>query len=270
MDEDDNCPAGAGSSSEPDEEDQETHETGHSRAAASAASNPAFLAKTKFSQEKYLRKKQKKYSKEVKLLKPCLKDFCESGIPPIRADMLGSLLRFSGANFGSTVAVVDDVFGIITAGFLQRGCNVERYVLGRATGQERAQCAFGLERSPNLFVHRSLTSDEAIESKYDSVAIAIATSAETTIQESFEALQGKLKLCGTLVCYSRTIEPLLALLYKLRENPVEGQETRFINVQLTEQMLREHEIVKERTHPIMTQSLGLFQGFLLSAIKVCA
>jgi hypothetical protein len=61
---------------------------------------------------------------------------------------------------------------------------------------------------------------------------------------------------------------LLALVYKLRANPEEGQEIRFINVQLTEQMLREHEIVKERTHPIMKQSIALFRGFILSAIKV--
>jgi tRNA A58 N-methylase Trm61 len=92
--------------------------------------------------------------------------------------------------------------------------------------------------------------------------------AEATIEQVFEALNARLKVAGTLVIYSCYIEPLLELIYKLRADPIEGQETRYLNVQLTEQMLREHEIIKERTHPIMKQSIGLFKGFILSAIKV--
>jgi len=254
------------------EEDNSTPESsttghvGHSRAVNSALKNAGFLSKTKFSQEKYLRKKHQKYSKEITMLKPSLRDFCEAGMTPVRADMAGSLLRFAGVRQGSVVGLVDDGIGIVTTGLLQRVCEIDRYVLGKATGTERAQCVFNLDNSPLTTVLNDLKDPNA--RFYDSLVIVNSGQAEASIEEVFDALNPKLKVSGTLVIYSCYIEPLLALVYKLRANPEEGQEIRFINVQLTEQMLREHEIVKERTHPIMKQSIALFRGFILSAIKV--
>ena len=263
-------------SSESDEElngkDLEKTETdtgahsGHSRAIDSALNNPAFTQKTKFSQEKYLRKKHQKYSKEITMLKPSLKDFCDGGMVPVRADILGSITRFAGVRCGSVVGIVDDGVGIVTTALLQRECLIDRYVLGKATGTERAQCVFNLDKSPLL---QNLTKlDDPAARYYDSLVIVNSGLAEASIREAFEALQKRLKIAGTLVIYSAYIEPLLSLVYELRQEPREDQDFRYLNVQLTEQMLREHEIVKERTHPIMKQSIGLFKGFVLSAIKV--
>ena len=262
----------SGSDEDVESADQEKAESdpgkhsGHSRAIDSALNNPAFSQKTKFSQEKYLRKKHQKYSKEITMLKPSLKDFCDGGMVPVRADMLGSILRFAGVRCGSVVGIVDDGVGIVTTALLQRECLIDRFVLGKATGTERAQCVFNLDKSP-LFQNLTSLEDSAAR-YYDSVIIVNSGLAEDSIQEAFEGLQKRLKVAGTLVIYSAYIEPLLSLVYELRREPTEDQEFRYLNVQLNEQMLREHEIVKERTHPIMKQSIGLFKGFILSAIKV--
>ena len=240
--------------------------TGHSRAIDSALNNPAFSSKTKFSQEKYLRKKHQKYSKEITMLKPCLKDFCDGGMVPVRADMLGSIMRFTGAKAGSVVGIVDDGIGIVTTALLQRECLLDRFVLGKATGTERAQCVFNLDKSS---LTRALTSlNDPTARVYDSIVIVNSGEAEASIDDVFRALEKRLKVAGTVVIYSAYIEPLLKLVYELRQEPKEGDVHRYLNVQLTEQMLREHEILKERTHPIMKQSIGLFKGFILSAIKV--
>lgn len=238
---------------------------GHSRATESAFKNEAFLSKTKFSQEKYLRKKHEKFAKEITVLKPSLNEFCDLNTVTIRGDLLGSLVRFSGARQGSVVAVVDDGAGILTTALTQRLCEVDRFVFGRNTGQERAQHIFGVEKADNLKVYRNM--DEATRF-YDSVVVVHNGTAECDLGDIFQKLSPKLKLGGNIAFYCRNIEPLFSILYDLRKSPEDVQANRFINVQLTEQLCREIEIVKDRTHPIMQQSVYLFQGFILSAIKV--
>ena len=241
-----------------------TEHMGHIRAMESAINNDAFLGKTKFSQEKYLRKKHEKFAKEVTILKPTIGDFCDSHTTEIRADMLGSLLRFAGSRQGTSVALVDDANGIITAALLQRQSIVDRYIFGKRSGQERAMHMFGVEKSESLRVLR----DEFPEDRYyDSIIIAHNGTSEFDIAPMFEKLEPRLKLGGTIAIYARNIEPLLSLLFKLR-CPEEDSEFRYLNVQMTEQMCREQEIIQDRTHPIMNQSIHLFQGFILSAIKV--
>ena len=244
-------------------------DVGHIRALESALNNDAFLNKTTFSQEKYLRKKHKKYAKEFTVLKPSLIAFCEANPTEIRADMLGSLLRFAGANSRSAVAVVDDAAGLITASLLLMGCKVDRYIFGKSTGQERGQHMFGVENSENLRVIRDMSEAKSTRA-YDSILIAHNGTGEFEIDHIFNALQGQLKLSGTIAFYSRNIEPMLKLFHQLRTDTEAGSESRYINLQLTEQMFREQEILKDRTHPVMQQSINLFKGFILSGIKVVA
>ena len=126
---------------------------------------------------------------------------------------------------------------------------------------------FGLEKPEKLLVIRHETV-KATGTSYDSLMLSHNGTAEVTIQEAFRALEPMLKHAGGLAIYSRTIEPLLEILYSMRKSSDRIAESRFINIQLTEQMRREQEILKERTHPIMQQSLSLYQGFILSALKV--
>lgn len=245
---------------------ERTH-VGHLRALESALSNDAFLGKTKFSQEKYLRKKYRKYAKEITILKPTIADFCEANPAEIRSDMLGSLLRFSGTQSGSIVAAIDDVAGILTAALLQIGCKVERYVFGKNSGQERCQHMFGLDKSENVLVKRD-AADTMPGRVYDSIVIAHNGTPEFDVEKAFQQLVPFLKVSGTIALYARNIEPLLSVLYQLRIDSNSSRDSSFINVQLTEQMCREQEIIQHRTHPVMQQSIFLFKGFILSGIKV--
>ena len=252
-----------------DEQEGETQHVGHLRAMESALGNDAFLSKTRFSQEKYLRKKYHKYAKEITILKPTVADFCEANATEIREDMLGSLLRFSGVCHGSRVAVVDDVAGILTASLLLRGCYVDRYVYGKSTGQERGLHLFGVEKSDKMVSIRDPPTIPVGKS-YESIIVASNGSSEFDFDSLFKEFEPHLRVSGNIVFYARNIEPLLKLLYELRTEPDEEDSTKFLNVQLTEQMFREQEIIKERTHPVMQQSINLFKGFILSAIKVKA
>jgi hypothetical protein len=262
-----------GDLSSSDEKDDDVPETssslhvGHIRALESALNNQAFSSKTRFSQEKYLRKKHQKYAKEITVLKPSLNDFCDANPTEIRGDMLGSLIRFSAVRHGSHVAVVDDVAGVLTASLLLLGCKVDRYVFGRSSGQERGQHMFSVEKSVNLLVMREHDGGQQPRS-YDAVVIAHNGTTEFDVRDAFKTLEPSLKLSGSLAIYCRNVEPLLRLFHEIRLQNNETNESRFINVQLTEQMCRELEVVKDRTHPVMQQSIYLFKGFILSGIKV--
>jgi hypothetical protein len=239
--------------------------SGHNRATESALNNQAFLTKSDFSQEKYLRKKHEKFAKEITVLKPCMNDFCASNSVEIHGDVLGSLIRFSGARQGSVVAVVDDGQGIVTAALSQRCCTIDRFVFGKDTGQQKAQQMFGVDKSERITLRRNFEESERV---YDSLILVHNGTFESGVDSIFRGLKKRLKLGGSIAFYCRNIEPLLNLLYELRSAPASDQETRFVNVQLTEQMCREIEILTDRTHPVMQQSIHLFQGFILSGIKV--
>ena len=252
----------------PVEQSSEAH-IGHIRALESALNNEAFLSKTKFSQEKYLRKKHNKYAKELTVLKPSINDFCDANPSEIRGDMLGSLIRFSGVRHGSSVAVVDDAGGILSASLLIQGCKIDRYVFGRSSGQERGQYMFSVDKSQDINVIRD-PSEAKPNRAYDAIIIVHNGTTEFDVGAVVKDLEPYLKLSGCLAIYTRNIEPVLNLFHDLRLPKDEQAETRYINVQLTEQMCREIEVLKDRTHPVMQQSIYLFKGFILSGIKVAA
>jgi hypothetical protein len=258
----------ASSSDEPMETPQESNDAhiGHMRAVESALNNEAFLSKTKFSQEKYLRKKHNKYAKELTVLKPSIHDFCEANPTEIRGDMLGSLIRFSGVRHGSTVALVDDAGGITSATLLIQGCKVDRYVFGRSSGQERGQHMFGVDKYTQLNVIRDM-GDATTNRSYDAIIIVHNGTPEFDVCAVVKQLEPFLKLSGCLAIYTRNIEPVLNLFHELRVPQEKDALTRFINIQLTEQMYREIEVLKDRTHPVMQQSIYLYKGFILSGIK---
>uniref|UniRef100_A0A0G4G8V6 tRNA (adenine(58)-N(1))-methyltransferase non-catalytic subunit TRM6 n=1 Tax=Chromera velia CCMP2878 TaxID=1169474 RepID=A0A0G4G8V6_9ALVE len=66
---------------------------------------------------------------------------------------------------------------------------------------------------------------------------------------------------GRLVILSSGMQPLSSLLARLQASP------RFCAVRLQEFFIRDHQVLPQRTHPVMKES-RLFEGFLLSAIRV--
>ena len=86
-----------------------------------------FNQKTVYSQEKYLKKKQEKYSNYIRIYKPnttllCDMWFNQGGHKPgqIRIDSLAHMLNLCNLRSGCKYIVVDNYFGIVSAAILER------------------------------------------------------------------------------------------------------------------------------------------------------
>jgi tRNA (adenine-N(1)-)-methyltransferase non-catalytic subunit len=86
-----------------------------------------FAQKTEFSQEKYLRKKQKKHNPIMTVRRPSARTLCQAmfykeprKIGFLRVDALGLLLAKAGVRANSKVVVVDGPGGLLTAAACER------------------------------------------------------------------------------------------------------------------------------------------------------
>ncbi|PAV91453.1 hypothetical protein WR25_01747 [Diploscapter pachys] len=79
-------------------------------------------------------------------------------------------------------------------------------------------------------------------------------------QSLLEKLYPHLKMSGTISIFSPQLNPLLEAYDWLRQNHT------VVQMQLSDQMCRNMQVLPDRTHPLMSQSIG--GGFILSGIKV--
>lgn len=106
-----------------------------------------FKDKHKFSQEKYITKKQKKYDEPVTLHKPSVRLLCDMyyiqdplQISNLRIDTLSQLLSFVNVQAGGKFAVFEDgTKGLITAAMLQRMGSTGNLVQLNHKGQPQRQ-----------------------------------------------------------------------------------------------------------------------------------
>ncbi|CAK8536093.1 unnamed protein product [Lathyrus sativus] len=91
------------------------------------ANSASFDKKTSFSQEKYRRKKQKKYAPRVLIKRPVARSICEAyfkknplKIGFLRVDTLSLLLSMANVSSNSDILVVDMVGGILTGAVAER------------------------------------------------------------------------------------------------------------------------------------------------------
>ncbi|KAI9209595.1 Gcd10p family-domain-containing protein [Polychytrium aggregatum] len=90
-------------------------------------SSSTFDKKTEFSKTKYIKRKERKFSKIIQLRKPTIHGLCEFffkekpvKIRDIRVDTLAQLLAFTNVRAGSKMLVVDDTSGLIVSALLER------------------------------------------------------------------------------------------------------------------------------------------------------
>ncbi|CAJ0578278.1 unnamed protein product, partial [Mesorhabditis spiculigera] len=76
---------------------------------------------------------------------------------------------------------------------------------------------------------------------------------------ALEYLYGYLRPAGTIVVYGPVLQPIIATHNWLRTKNA-------VNVQMQDQMYRMHQVLPQRTHPLMSQMV--LGGFIVSAIKV--
>ncbi len=83
--------------------------------------------KNEFSKEKYKKRKQAKFAKEVTVLEPTLFNVAEywftkdpAKILEMRVDTLSQLLTMGNVRSGARLLVVDETGGLLTAGVMER------------------------------------------------------------------------------------------------------------------------------------------------------
>lgn len=232
-----------------------------SRAVQSAMQSETFASKTIFSQEKYLLKKHKKYAAEVTLLEPTVMNLTEVQGSVIRWDAVGLILRYANATATSKVLVWDDAMGLTTAALLQRGCHVTRLTAGK--GSNSAKGILELAVATDSLTDCRLSEHDKID-YYDSLVIVNTESiVDVSLDDIVEKTLGCVSSsCGVVTIYSRHFEAASDLQKRFR------LAREFINVTMTETFFREHQIMDQRTHPLMQSEIDLCQGFIVTCMKV--
>jgi hypothetical protein len=244
----------------PEEVEIEQEDAEQSKSTRAAMLSDTFAAKSVFSQEKYLLKKHKKYASEVTLLEPTIMNLSEVVGSPIRWDAIALILRYGNATAGSKVLVWDDAVGLTTAALLQRGCHVTRITAGKGTNS--AKGIMDLAVSRDLLKEVRLTDLEVVD-HFDSLVIVNTENQDVTLDDIIEkSLEAVSTSCGIVTVYTRHFEAASELHKRFR------LAKEYLNVTMTETFFREHQIMDQRTHPLMQSEVNLCQGFIVTCMKV--
>ncbi|CAG0921829.1 unnamed protein product [Notodromas monacha] len=201
-----------------------------------------FSSKSEYSQQKYLRKKLEKYSDNVTLMPPSLRlvseiifDYDPLSVQNLRPDTLAILLNTAGISCGGKYLVLENgCKGLVTAGVLERLGGEGRLI--RITTKK--------ERSGELEAVEKLDLSKNLKQPLISLPL-----------QDLECLNPGFEIPEKDNCF-----PLAECHVMLKSMGCA------VLVKLTENWLREYQVLPDRTHPLVTMSGN--SGFLLSGIKV--
>uniref|UniRef100_A0A7I4XVQ0 tRNA (adenine(58)-N(1))-methyltransferase non-catalytic subunit TRM6 n=1 Tax=Haemonchus contortus TaxID=6289 RepID=A0A7I4XVQ0_HAECO len=269
----------------------------------------SFSTRTVYSKSKYIRRKTKKHSDRVLILKPTIRLLAQSyymkdcvRVSNLRTDQLGMILQLAAVHHGRNVLVFDQVLGLVSAGVIDRlGGHGACIHLHRGLIAQSIPCVHSMnfdEKIFSTFLPLRISSilgttnqeenggkeevmQDANEMAEDSTAIRRADRLARE-QRALDLLAGGVDV---LIIATRTVDPvsvLDAVFPKLRPSGsvvVFGPHMELIldahrwlmehdcvNVRLSDQMFRTHQVLPDRTHPLMAQHV--VGGQLLSGIKV--
>eukprot|EP00198_Chlamydomonas_reinhardtii_P004742 XP_001694078.1 predicted protein [Chlamydomonas reinhardtii] len=194
------------------------------------SNSATFEKKTEFAQDKYKRRKAKKYITYLTPRKPTARmiseayyDKCPERVWNLRHDTLAVMLSLGNVAAGAKVLVVEHCLGLVTAAAVER------------LGGQGAVCATQLDEraAPLDAMHPTALLD---------------------------AIWPLLAPSATFAVYSPWAQPLAEALAHLQGS------RNAVMLQLQESWLRPHQVLPARTHPHMTCSGS--GGYLLSGIKV--
>ncbi|EFC46435.1 predicted protein, partial [Naegleria gruberi] len=239
----------------------------------------SFQVRTQFSQQKYLKRKKKKYLTYFKVIDPSAYDICDfyfsknpEKISHMRVDGLAQLLTLGSIYPNRKVMVMETCMGLVTAAVFERmGCYGEiiRVAPDDMLGKHvHAVTYLNINRNLASSVVRDVPfgklvsgdmSDENATDENMVDCLLIATNQYSPISV-LTNLYPYLRESGSFAIYSSYREPLEECHNKLKDDKSA------VLVQLTETWMREYQVLPKRTHPMMTTSSA--SGFVLSGIKV--
>eukprot|EP00347_Sterkiella_histriomuscorum_P021361 403334251 len=242
-----------------------------------------FAKRTKFSQEKYLRKKKQKYLVTFQVKKPTAFELCNVysqtnpvKIMALRPDSLGLLLNMANINYESRVLLCDKTRGLLAGSLVERDVREIMHVefsghQVKLTTEILMEFNFDYQRTKVIqYVQHSTINKEETKSDpllqqllqpktkhFNSVMIVHDDYHPTEIYQSIEHL---VQPSASVVAFSQYIQPLA----ELRDYLV--YQKKAVNVRIEELWTREYQVLPLRTHPHM--SMHGASGFVLSAVKV--
>ena len=240
----------------------------------------SFQVRTQFSQQKYLKRKKKKYLTYFKVIDPSAYDLCDfyfsknpDKISHMRVDGLAQLLTLGSVYPNRRIMVMETCMGLVTAAAFERVGEFGEIIrvapddmMGKHT---HAVTYLNVDRSIANKVIRdvpfgklvknseSMTDDGESDNMVDCLLIATNQFDPLSVLNN---LYPFLKESGTFAIYSSYRETLEHCCNKLKEDKSA------VLVQLTETWMREYQVLPRRTHPMMTTSSS--SGYVLSGIKV--
>jgi len=249
-----------------------------------------FQNRTEFSQEKYLTKKEEKYSDWVEILVPTVRLLAKYyhaqdpvKIMNLRPDILGVILSMANIKCGGSYGILDGgCQGIISAAILDRiqgqGNLFNLCTKGRPQNEVIHSMNFTQEQMKPFHNINLFKFKESLEMKDDGEAPAkMPRLDDDAVKLEMGTLDGLiiacrrpntiakelLKLLGpsaNFAIFCPYIEPLSEVYMQLRESNVA------VSLKLVELWHRNFQVLPLRTHPeVMMNGSG---GFLLSGIKV--
>eukprot|EP01104_Vermistella_antarctica_P013379 TRINITY_DN402_c0_g1_i1.p1 TRINITY_DN402_c0_g1~~TRINITY_DN402_c0_g1_i1.p1 ORF type:complete len:272 (-),score=44.86 TRINITY_DN402_c0_g1_i1:1162-1977(-) len=241
---------------------------------ALAANSSTFHSKTKFSQLKYLKKKQKKHCRVVQVLSPTLPNIWKAHfernarkICHLRLDTIGQMLSFANVCATSRVAVVEQCHGILTAAVMERiggFGSVTQLSLGNGPVIGAIK-QFNFEKKImdsvqycplGDYIDRATHEVDGVETPFTSLLIAVAENPCPI----FETVLPLLQPSRPFVLFCQYIEPLARCQQYLVSQSLGAC------LILRELWTREYQVLPLRTHPQM-RTHGA-SGFVLSGVKV--
>ncbi|CDW89783.1 trna (adenine-n)-methyltransferase non-catalytic subunit trm6-like [Stylonychia lemnae] len=242
-----------------------------------------FSKRTKFSQEKYLRKKKQKYQITFQLKKPTALELCNvysqtqpAKIMGLRADSLALLLNMANINQESRVILLDKTKGLLTGALIEK--DVREILHVEFTGHQlKLQNEIFLEYNykPDKvkriqYLHHTNLDQSIVQS--DSLLNAIIQTktkhynSMIMVHEDFNQvemynhIEHLIQPSASIAVFSLYIQSLAELKDHLLTNK------KAVNIKIEELWTREYQVLPMRTHPNMNMHGA--SGFILSAVKV--
>ncbi|RXN23283.1 tRNA (adenine(58)-N(1))-methyltransferase non-catalytic subunit TRM6 [Labeo rohita] len=253
-----------------------------------------FKDKTEFAQEKYIKKKKKKYESDITILKPSTRLLAmmyhgrEPGkICHLRYDTLAQILTLGNIHAGSKIIVFETCAGLVLGSVMERmggyGSVIQMYPSGGPTRAGMESFGFPshfhetLHEFPLCKVNALLTGTlDLSEKDADSQANGSGNGRTESSQETSGVSEEKNSEPQSMEVSVdpqeemrraererlREQRPLIECYTKLREPG--GA----ISLRLTDSWLRHYQVLPNRTHPVLLMSGG--GGYLLSGTTVAS
>ncbi|KZS11455.1 tRNA- -methyltransferase non-catalytic subunit TRM6 [Daphnia magna] len=254
-----------------------------------------FQIKTEFSQEKYLNKKEEKYSEWVEILKPNIRHLAKyfhsqdpMQILNLRPDTLAMIMSLANIKSNGKFGVFDGgCQGLVTAAILDRiqGFGTVWNLCLKGTPQKRVIQAMNFNpeqlkplKNANLRkLKESLIKEENENGDEVPAAKMIKLDEDAPPPLEFGSLDGLVVVCRRPNAIAKELVKLLApsgnfVIFCPYSEPLCETYTDFrecnlaVNLKLTEAWFRLHQVLPLRTHPEVNMSGS--GGYILSGIKV--